>query len=589
MARPLSRQLILCCDGTNNNLTGRQDDTNVTKLCELLAPDRENQLLWYDPGVGNPGELPGTTLMDSLGRHLERIYGLAFGKGIYENIAEGYSFLVRNYREGDEIYLYGFSRGAFTARSIAGLVTLFGLLRPDMQALVPTLLHTYFSDRAKSTRYKTIAAQINELFCADQTREVAVWFIGVWDTVASVGAPLLGQTISAKPSIVGKRFHHVRQALALDEHRRAFEPRPYIIEPDYDYAAHGQSIRQLWFSGSHCDVGGGYVNAQAALSDDALLWMVQESVDCGLRVRTEVRSVEGAGLDPARLQGFLRKRSGTIDIPRAVVHSETYDTPWWALGGLHLRDPQANPDWRRPEVRVEAVEHPSVEAHHTAFPVDTVWQRPRPLVPMLWAVAFALLFGTLAGAYLAPLQVLDVSSPAALLSSAAKAIRTVWAANAHLAHWQLTGWPGPHLFELPWPTPSQAGGHFRRLGAALLADLGLIASYAYLLARATSWAFAQIAGLRRVGMAPPTPVLNLLGLAGRTAVLGDLAENVATWLCHVGAGSTDFPIGEVLAGLAMSGFALMKWLGVFGCALLVVWAGSTLGVRSSDHHRAKSG
>ena len=112
------RQLIVCCDGTNNNLTGRNRDTNVSQLCELLAPDSQNQLLYYDPGVGNPGTLPEAAWWDKVQQKYERLSGLAFGSGIYENISEAYRFLMRNWREDDDIFLFGFSRGAFTAREI---------------------------------------------------------------------------------------------------------------------------------------------------------------------------------------------------------------------------------------------------------------------------------------------------------------------------------------------------------------------------------------------------------------------------------------------------------------------------------------
>ncbi|MGH8831463.1 MAG: T6SS phospholipase effector Tle1-like catalytic domain-containing protein, partial [Polaromonas sp.] len=197
-ARSMTRQLIICCDGTNNNLTGGAKDTNVTKLCELFAPDANDQLLYYDPGVGNPGELPGASLTDTISRIYERLHGLAFGKGVYENIAEAYLFLMRHYRPGDQIFLLGFSRGAFTARSIGGLVTQFGLLRPEMEGLVPTLLHVYFSDRERGgMKYTAIRDQISRMFASDQTRATPVWFVGVWDTVSSVGAPLLSRTITA--------------------------------------------------------------------------------------------------------------------------------------------------------------------------------------------------------------------------------------------------------------------------------------------------------------------------------------------------------------------------------------------------------
>ena len=89
MTAPSRRQLILCCDGTNNNLTGGESDTNVVRLCQLIERGGDpRQMVFYDPGVGNPGELPGATLWDSLTRFSERVAGLAFGRGVYENMAE---------------------------------------------------------------------------------------------------------------------------------------------------------------------------------------------------------------------------------------------------------------------------------------------------------------------------------------------------------------------------------------------------------------------------------------------------------------------------------------------------------------------
>jgi len=193
------RQLVLLCDGTNNNLTGRRNDTNLVKLAELLAASPDAQrLLCYDPGVGNPGELPGATTWDQLQRRLERIGGLAFGRGVFENMAESYLFLMRHYRPGDRIYIFGFSRGAFTARSVAGLINLFGILPAQCEALVPTLLHVYFSSRDDDASWRAIAEQVLRVFGTPVLRP-NVHFIGVWDTVASVGMPPFGARFTALP------------------------------------------------------------------------------------------------------------------------------------------------------------------------------------------------------------------------------------------------------------------------------------------------------------------------------------------------------------------------------------------------------
>lgn len=565
----MARQLIVCCDGTNNNLTGRRRDTNVAQLCELLAPDEQDQLLYYDPGVGNPGELPKATWLERVQGEYERLISLAFGSGIYENIAQAYRFLMHHWLPGDQIFLYGFSRGAFTARSVGGLVTQFGLLRPQMEGLLPTLLHLYFLNRERHRdSYEHIRQQVGELFAAQPAREAPVWFVGVWDTVASVGAPLpmFSRQITASPTIRGKRFHHVRQALALDEHRHPFRPRPYFVEQDHDYAAHQQSIGQLWFAGSHCDVGGGYYNRSAGLSREALLWMVEESAACGLRLRADLLAPGGAPERAAIVQA-LDRRGGTDRPPAKVVHSETRDNALWALAGLAVRDP-AEPRqlWRGPERPVAAPprEHASVAADALHFPGDTAWRRTAGALPWLLAAAVLLFVcWVAAGALLLGPQRLPGTGWWQQFAAAFMQLPQVAAANASFAQWQ-TAW----LLQGAAPTASLPA--FHHPGAALMLDLGIIAGYGFLLAHGVSWAFARVARLRRVGMAPPR-WLNRLGLAACVAVLGDLAENVFTWLLLATCPTPYLPGWEWLAGGLMSAASLAKWLGLAGSLALLAW------------------
>lgn len=559
----MNRQLIICCDGTNNNLTGGARDTNVTKLCDLLAPDDNDQLLYYDPGVGNPGELPGASLTDSLSRIFERLHGLAFGKGVYENIAEAYVFLMRHYRPGDQIFLFGFSRGAFTARSIGGLVTQFGLLRPEMEGLVPTLLHTYFSDRERGgSKYTAIRDQISRLFTSGQTRATPVWFVGVWDTVSSVGAPLLSRTITASPTIVGKRFHHVRQALALDEYRRSFEPRPYYVDPAHDYAAGGQSIAQLWFSGAHCDVGGGYVQAEARLSYDPLLWMLQEAVACQLRLDAYLLDTAGR-LDTQAVLTALAPLAPGAAPPQLRIHSETYPTALWALAGLQRRNPRVVLDAGEPQ-EVVPVEHPSVAALGLSFPADTVWARRRPVTGLLVALAFAVGFWLLAGGLLHGSIVPERMTLWECLLALGRDTGPAAAANLALARWQIE-WMGSWAYPLATlPQPAS------RVAGAVWADFGLVAAYAVILARAVTWAFARIVRVQRADHRYPA-LLNVLGLAATVAVGGDVAENLLTLLL-VSAFPWPLLAGvEPLLGLAMTVAALVKWAGLLGCGALWVW------------------
>ncbi|MDB5742583.1 MAG: hypothetical protein JWR68_898 [Polaromonas sp.] len=580
----MARQLIVCCDGTNNNLTGRRNDTNVTQLCELLAPEAQEQRLYYDPGVGNPGELPGATWGDKLSRRYERLHGLVFGKGIYENIEEAYRFIMRNWQLGDEIYLFGFSRGAFTARSVGGLVTQFGILRAGMEGLVPTLLHIYFSDRQKGRQeYERIRAQIRALYCDQAGREAPVWFVGVWDTVASVGAPLLSREITASPTIAGKNFRHVRHALALDEYRRNFLPRPYAIETGYDYAQHGQSIRQEWFSGAHCDVGGGYANAQAGLSHQTLLWMVGEAAGCGLRLHPDV--LDGAGRpDAALIAQRLDSQSDWHGARQKRVHSETYKSPLWALGGQAVRDPQDHGHFSRPVAL--PVESPTVGANGLAFPADTAWRQPRlrqparepsrpeektalnylghPALHLLLAALCGLFFWAVAGALLLGPAVIQGNTLWRQLAAMLGRLAQIHEANLNLAGWQLGWWTHCRLPADCMPTAVHPA-------RALLADFGLIAAYGYLLAFAVSWAFARLAGLGRVGMGR-RPWLNLLGMAACVAVLGDAAENLLTAALLFSSANAYLPGLPQMLGIGMSLAAWAKCIGLAGSAVLVVWA-----------------
>ncbi len=552
----MPRQLIVCCDGTSNNLTGRVQDTNVAKLCELLDTDNQQQLLYYDPGVGNSGVLPDTTPWEWVRQTSERVASLAFGSGIYENIAQAYRFLMQHWQPGDQIFLFGFSRGAFTARCVGGLVTQFGMLRPEAEAMVPTLLHVYFLDRERHRDvYQRTRAQISQLFTGEAAREAPVWFVGVWDTVASVGMPLIGKQITGSPTIVGKRFMHVRQALALDEHRYTFAPRPYEIERGYDYAAHQQSIAQQWFSGAHCDVGGGYPNAQTGLSQQALLWLVQEATQCQLRLRADLVDAQGQA-DPQKITAALAAREvpHTTTAPRQQVHSASYTSAWWALAGLRVRNPYEgeHPGKERPTEPPQ--QSPTVQANGLQFPHQTVWQHARTL----WTVALAaLLVGVLfviLGVLLAPQS----------QTTWAAALKAAACANLAFTEWQLLWW---------WHgQPSKGLDRFDAVRSALILDLALISAYGYLLAHTTSWAFAWVAQLRTVSMAVPQ-WLNRLGFCACAMALADVAENLFTLLVVASADSTHIPSAAWLSGAAMSLACLSKWTALAGCAALVGWAG----------------
>lgn len=535
-------------------MTGNSSDTNVVKLAQLLAQSSSNadQIVFYDPGVGNAGELPGATWADGISRWAQRVAGLAFGRGVYENMAECYLFLMRHYQPGDQIYIFGFSRGAFTARSVGGLVNQFGILRPHMESMLPTLIHTYFSDRElKPVQIAAIAKQTSELFANAASRVVEIQFVGVWDTVASVGMGPFSAKITAFPTIQNKHFLNVRQALALDEQRAQFKPRLYV-DNNGTYLTSTQkpaSIQQLWFRGAHCDVGGGFVWGQAGISDRALCWLVSEAVQCGLALQ-----YDGVVLDTE--SAVASAFSNTIDSHATPhVHSEFYANPLWALTGMAVRDTQNVSLDSGESQTVLAVEHASVSEHVYRFPQDTVWAKPRAKKPVVTGLLAIPLFMLVHG------EALNANPFAWTLDWQAYAAR-VWcnfAQNAAFVRWQLLWWQSSDL-----------GGVQSRFGSplwALVWDTALIAAYAFVLSWFAVAAFARHAGLRRVGQTPSV-WLNTLGWALPVAVSSDLLENLASGLANWCAAQSSVIWAVVFASL-MTLFSLAKWVGLLGVLWLI--------------------
>ncbi len=269
----MSRRLVVCCDGTWNRPDqlngGVSAPTNVAKIALGLAeqdPGGVRQLLYYQPGVGT--------------RRFERIRGGAFGLGLSRNVRDCYQFLVENYRPGDELYFFGFSRGAFTARSTVGLVRNAGILRHANADRVNEAYGLYRSRTDRAHPRGIEARLFRRMYSHD---EVEIRFIGVWDTVGSLGIPIDGVRLPFTDRLWG--FHdtelssHVRsayQALAIDEKRGPFRPTLFKKQTS---ATH-QTLEQVWFSGVHCDVGGGY--RDPALAEIALLWMVERARKCDL-------------------------------------------------------------------------------------------------------------------------------------------------------------------------------------------------------------------------------------------------------------------------------------------------------------------
>jgi uncharacterized protein (DUF2235 family) len=268
------KRITICFDGTWNkpadeNLPDAQQvETNVRRFYEALAPQDANgiaQPKWYDQGVGT--------------HWYDKFAGGTLGVGLEENIRQGYSFLAKNYDEGDEVYIVGFSRGAYTARSLVGMIRNIGLIKKS-RVNAARVLMGYGIYRTRDDGPDSVVAKA---FRAINAREIKIKFVGVWDTVGALGIPL--NMLNAVNQQF-YQFHDTRlsgiveqayQAVAVDEHRQHYDV--CLWTPTEKPA---QTIEQRWFPGAHSDVGGGYATRQ--LSDLALKWMLIKAAGAGLAI-----------------------------------------------------------------------------------------------------------------------------------------------------------------------------------------------------------------------------------------------------------------------------------------------------------------
>ncbi|TNC29047.1 DUF2235 domain-containing protein [Amycolatopsis alkalitolerans] len=314
----MSKRIVICCDGTWNTLK-QPNTTNVVKMAEAVAK-QDDQLVFYHPGVGT--------------RPFERILGGAFGFGLSRDVRSAYRFVVEHYEPGDELFFFGFSRGAYTARSTVGFIRNCGVLRREEVARVNEAYRLYRDRRPGTHPARDQSARFRKAHAWEDVTPIR--FIGVWDTVGSLGIPLSGFRLV---NLVNRRwrFHDTRltktvssafQALAIDERRGPF--RPAIWAPDH---APEQEREQVWFAGVHSDVGGGY--ADPTLARITLLWMAERAQRCGLAFTPHAfpELDAGAVLDPAHdsrtffyklLRPYVRKL-GVTDTAHEFVSAKTME------------------------------------------------------------------------------------------------------------------------------------------------------------------------------------------------------------------------------------------------------------------------
>lgn len=265
------KRIVLCFDGTWNTPAddalpaNKKVETNVSRFHKSVQPtgaDGVKQISWYDAGVGT--------------ETFNKVTGGAFGTFLDKHILDGYRQLAEQYKEGDEIYIVGFSRGAYTARSLVGMLRNCGLVDAKNAAVTAPMAYGIYRTRGDSVDSRTAKA-----FRLMFSREVRIRFLGVWDTVGSLGIPL---RMAAKFNAEFYRFHDTElsslvenafQAVALDEHREDYDI--CLWDPKEKSQ---QVLEQRWFCGAHSDVGGGYPFRK--LSDLALRWMQDNAATLGL-------------------------------------------------------------------------------------------------------------------------------------------------------------------------------------------------------------------------------------------------------------------------------------------------------------------
>ena len=306
----MPRNLVVCCDGTSNQFG--PENTNVVRLVQSLDRDPAKQGLYYDPGLGT---LPEPSAFSRVQKWVSEVFGLAFGAGLSWKVGQAYKFLMETWEPEDRVFLFGFSRGAYTVRVLAGLLHALGLLPRHNPNLVPYVVRLFGSlrgtDPAGGSNYWKLCNQFRWTFArraveGDDQRRFPVQFVGVWDTVSSVGwvwDPKTYPYTACNPGVAV-----IRHAVSIDERRCFF--RQNLAKP-----ADGQDCRELWFPGVHADVGGGYAASEGSLWRPPFEWMLGEATAAGLLV------------DDQRLARVLRASNATD--PWNDTKHESLSWKWW--------------------------------------------------------------------------------------------------------------------------------------------------------------------------------------------------------------------------------------------------------------------
>lgn len=293
----MPKRIVICADGTWNKpeVNPEKDfPTNVLRLARAIQPkgdDGNPQQVFYDWGIGS---------------YHNKIGGGITGQGLHKNIVDNYRYIVQNYSPGDEIYLFGFSRGAYTVRCLCGMINNIGIVkRPDAKLIQQAFDHYKTTDR----KYSPSGSESVKFREAHSHPSRKVHFVGVFDTVGAMGIPITFLGMFEKKdefydNKIGKNVEHARHALALDEVRVDFKPTVWNSATAVD-------MKQVWFAGCHSDIGGS-IKPDAdggLLSNNSLSWMIKEASAVGLAIEnhleTNAQAYPLATLNQSR-KGFYR-------------------------------------------------------------------------------------------------------------------------------------------------------------------------------------------------------------------------------------------------------------------------------------------
>ncbi|KAI1981034.1 hypothetical protein LOZ53_001581 [Ophidiomyces ophidiicola] len=284
------RRLVLCFDGTGNRYKGNESDTNVVKIYEMLDRHDRKQYHYYQPGIGTfttGSSGSGLSWFGRMKATISQLFDQALGNTFEYHVCSGYEFLMKFYEPGDDIYIFGFSRGAYTARFLAEMIDKVGLLSQGNEEMVRFVFASFSQvqhskgKRTKSPKdveHEEYLLKFRTTFCRP---EVSVHFLGLFDCVNSVSQFEIPFRRHSYEYIAQAPAKHIRHAVSIHERRLKFKPALFVFEEE----SQGADIKEVWFAGSHCDIGGGFRfegDSKNLLSDIPLAWMIDEvlSLDC---------------------------------------------------------------------------------------------------------------------------------------------------------------------------------------------------------------------------------------------------------------------------------------------------------------------